>query len=518
MSAPARPIVLLIIDGFGIGTRSEADAIAAAPMPHWRRLLATWPHASLAASGPAVGLPEGQMGNSEVGHLNIGSGQRVPQDLPRIDAAIADGSLETNPVLADVWATARHGSLQLLTLLGPGGVHANDRHAIAYAAAATRAGVGRIDVHLFLDGRDTPPRSAAGFLADFERRLAAAAPAARVASVSGRYFAMDRDNRWERTARAVAAIVGDAGIDHAPSAEAAIRDAYARGESDEFVTPTRIVAPGGRPPGLQSGDVFIHANFRADRARQLVAALSSRRFDAFERPAQLPRLLWGATSYAEDLDAGVIFAPAVVPSLAGIVAAAHLTQLHVAETEKYAHVTYFFNGGREEPFPGERRMLIPSDRVATYDLAPTMRATEIADAVVGALTSGDEAFIVANLANPDMVGHTGRWDATVEACAAVDVAIGRIAAAAAGVPGALLAITGDHGNAEEMLDEGGGPMTSHTLARVPLVLVGRAVEGGHIRDGELRDVAPTLCALGGFAPDPAMTGVSLFVPRTEPGS
>jgi len=514
MSTPARPIVLLIVDGFGIGTRPAADAIAAAPMPHWRELLKAWPHASLAASGPAVGLPEGQMGNSEVGHLNIGAGQRVPQDLPRIGAAIADGSLATNEALAAACAAARGGGLHLLTLLGPGGVHANDRHAVAYATAASRAGVERIAVHLFLDGRDTPPRSALDYLADFEQRLALAAPNARIATISGRYFAMDRDNRWERTERAVAAIVGGDDVERAPSAEAAIRDAYARGESDEFVTPTRILAAGATATELRAGDVFIHANFRADRARQLVAALSSQQFSAFKRPAPLPLSLWGATSYAEELDAGVIFPPAVVPSLAGVVAAAGLKQFHVAETEKYAHVTYFLNGGREEPFPGERRLLIPSEHVATYDLAPAMRAAEIADAVVAAVVAGEEALIVANLANPDMVGHTGAWEATLEACAAVDVAIGRIATATLHIPEALLVITGDHGNAEEMRDEGGGVVTSHTLARVPLLLAGRAVEGEQIRDGELRDIAPTLCALGGLTPDPAMTGGSLLVART----
>ena len=261
---------------------------------------------------------------------------------------------------------------------------------------------------------------------------------------------------------------------------------------------------------MRPGDAIIHANFRADRARQLVAALSSHAFVHFARPSVLPLPLWGATSYSEDLEAGVLFPPVVVPSLAGVVAAAGLRQFHVAETEKYAHVTYFLNGGREEAFPGERRLLIPSEQVATYDLAPEMRAAEIADAVVAALDAGDEELIVANIANPDMVGHTGSWEATLRACSAVDVAIGRIADATLAHPEALLVITGDHGNAEEMRNVEGGVVTSHTLAPVPLLVAGAGVEGGRLRDGELRDVTPTICALAHLPTDPAMTGVSLI--------
>ena len=316
-----------------------------------------------------------------------------------------------------------------MSLLGPGGVHANDRHLVALADAAHRSGVRAIFVHLFLDGRDTPPRSALGYLADLEPRLHAAAPSATIASVTGRYFAMDRDQRWDRTAAAVAAIAAGEGA-RAASAEAAVREAYGRGESDEFVSPTVIAPTGIEPVAMRSDDTVILANFRADRARQLVAALSASAFARFVRPSQLPVTLFGMSSYGDEAAVPALFGPTVVPSLAEAVSSAGLRQFHVAETEKYAHVTYFLNGGREEAFPGERRLLIPSPTVATYDEVPEMRAAEIADAVVASIEGGEEQLIVANLANPDMVGHTGNWEATVRACEAVDSALGRIVAAA----------------------------------------------------------------------------------------
>ncbi len=505
---PEAPLVLLVIDGFGIGERPADDAIAAAKMPAWRALCAAWPHAQLEASGPAVGLPEGQMGNSEVGHLNIGSGQRVPQELPRISAAIADGSFSQQPELVRALAQAKGGRLHLLSLLGPGGVHAHDEHLVALAVAAVGAGVGSIWIHLFLDGRDTPPRSALTYLQRLEVRLAEVAPAARIATVGGRYFAMDRDQRWERTALAVAAIAGGEGP-HAPNASAAIEAAYARGESDEFVTPT-VIGEGGEAL-LRAGDVLIHANFRADRARQLVTALSSPHFTGFARPAALPLPLWGMSSYGEEVGTLALFGAAEVPSLASAVADLGLRQFHVAETEKYAHVTYFFNGGREAPFRGERRLLIPSLAVATYDLAPQMRATEVADAVIASLDAGGEALIVANLANPDMVGHTGSWGATIAACEAVDTAIGRIAAAVAARPGATLVITGDHGNAESMRTEEGGVITSHTLSRVPLLIAGELMRGWRLADGELSDIVPTIAALTALPLPASVTGRSLLL-------
>lgn len=503
------PLILLIIDGFGIGNDPAVDAIAQAKMPVWRALLERWPHTSLEASGAAVGLPAGQMGNSEVGHLNIGAGQRVPQELPRINAALADGSFSERPELQRALKLALSGRLHLMSLLGSGGVHATDHHLVALAAAAHQSGVRSIFVHLFLDGRDTPPRSALTFLADLERRLSIAAPTARIATISGRFFAMDRDQRWERTAAAAVAIVAREGA-HASSAATAIEEAYARGESDEFVAPTVLPAAEGEDPLMRSSDTVIHANFRGDRARQLVAALSANTFTAFRRPAQLPVTLFGMSSYGVEAGCPALFGPTTVPSFAESVADAGLRQFHVAETEKYAHVTYFFNGGREEAFPGERRLLIPSPTVATYDLAPQMRAAEIADAVVASIEGGEEQLIVANLANPDMVGHTGSWEATLRACEAVDAALGRIFAATAARPGSLLAITGDHGNAETMRTADGEPITSHTSARVPLLLAGNAADGAELAEGELSDILPTLAELSGLTLPAGVTGHSLL--------
>ena len=512
--ADATPrLALIIIDGFGVGNGGACDAIATASMPNWRALCAQHPHTTLGASGESVGLPAGQMGNSEVGHLNIGSGQRVPQDLPRIDAAIADGSFAKMAGLRSAVSAAQESGLHLITLLGDGGVHANDRHAIEVLRAAHEAGVPRILVHLLLDGRDTPPRSAAAALASFQRRMSQAAPSAQIATIGGRYYGMDRDARWERTAAALEAIVVG-GERLASSPELALDESYARGESDEFVLPTRVALRDAATMRFTPTDVVIHANFRADRARQLIRALAAPEFGEFDRPAALPVRCWGMTSYGEGeglSQVQPIFGAAVVPSLAGLVAAAGLRQLHVAETEKYAHVTYFLNGGIEEAFAGERRMLLPSDRIATYDLAPAMQAEAIAAAVVTAIEDGDEDFIVANIANPDMVGHTGDFAATVRACEATDRAIGAIAAAAAAA-GVTLLITGDHGNAEEMCAADGTPLTSHTLQRVPLLAAYGAGSGPELAEGDLRDIAVTVCALMGLRPDPAMTGESLLRP------
>lgn len=511
MARPSRRLALLIIDGFGVSKGGACDAIAAASMPNWRALCVEHPMTTLGASGDAVGLPLGQMGNSEVGHLNIGSGQRVPQDLPRIDAAIADGSFGNMPGLRSAVDAAGESGLHLVTLLGNGGVHANDRHAIEVLRAAYRAGVPRILVHLLLDGRDTPPRSAAEALASFERRMHEAAPTAEIATIGGRYFGMDRDGRWERTSAALNAIVNH-GERFARTASAALSEAYARGETDEFVMPTQIALRDGAAVRFSPRDVVIHANFRADRVRQLIAALSAQTFSQIARPTPLPVRCWGLTSYGEGEDLSSvqpIFKAAVVPSLAGILAAEGLRQVHVAETEKYAHVTYFLNGGVEEAFPGERRVLVASDRVATYDLAPAMQAEAIASAVVDAIANGDEEFIVANIANPDMVGHTGNFAATVRACEYTDRAIGAIAKAAEAA-GVTLLITGDHGNAEAMCAPDGTPLTSHTLERVPLLLVAGAGARFALREGDLRDIAPTICALMGLQPDQAMTGASLL--------
>jgi 2,3-bisphosphoglycerate-independent phosphoglycerate mutase len=516
-----RPIVLVILDGFGIGTDPAADAIAAARMPTWRGLLAQWPHAVLRASEGAVGLPAGQMGNSEVGHLNLGAGRPVLQDLPRIDSAIADGTFFERPALRSAAARGREGRgiLHLVGLVGPGGVHAHDRHIVALVELARRLDVPAVHLHALLDGRDTPPSSALGFVAELEGRLRDIHPGAAIASIGGRYWAMDRDTRWERTERGYDAIVHGAG-ERAPDAVTAIEAAYARGETDEFVSPTVI---DGLPAGIETGEAVIHANFRADRARQLVHALADDDFDAFDRTSPSGRArpegvrVVTMTEYEADLAVEVAFPPERVRSLAQTFSELGWHQFHVAETEKYAHVTYFFNGGVEAPWPGEDRRLVPSPKVATYDLMPEMSAPGVTGALVGAIGASTYDFIIANYANPDMVGHTGVWAATVRALETIDECLAGVVAAIEAVeaadqagPGALLAITADHGNADHLRDEDGNPVTAHSLNPVPLLLLGRSVAGRHLRDGVLADVAPTLLDLAGVPPWDGMTGSSLL--------
>ena len=521
--ARPRPIVLVILDGFGIGDGAEGDAIAAAPMPTWRGLRAAWPHAELRASEDAVGLPAGQMGNSEVGHLNLGAGKPVLQDLPRIDAAIEDGTFFERPALVAACERAKAAGrpLHIVGLVGPGGVHAHDRHLLALVDLAARRGVGRVAVHALLDGRDTPPTSARDFVTDIERRMAAVHPDARIATVGGRYYAMDRDRRWDRTERGYDAIVHGEGTGRAPDPLAAIEAAARRGETDEFVAPTVI---GDQPARIEAGDAIVHVNFRADRARQLTHALADGpAFDGFDRtsptgrPAPTDLLVVTMTEYEEGLPVQVAFPPETARSLAQAMSEAGWRQAHIAETEKYAHVTYFFNGGVEPPWPGEDRVLVPSPRVATYDLEPRMSAAGVTDALVSAIESGAYDFIVANYANPDMVGHTGVWDATIEALAAIDVAITRVVAAIEAVEarepqgaGALLAITADHGNADDLRDADGRPVTAHSLNPVPFLLLGHSVRDARLRNGVLADVAPTLLALAGLPGWPGITGHSLL--------
>jgi 2,3-bisphosphoglycerate-independent phosphoglycerate mutase len=516
-----RPIVLIVLDGFGIGANPDADATRAADMPTWRSLLSRWPHGALGASEEAVGLPKGQMGNSEVGHLNLGAGRPVLQDLPRIDAAIADGAFFERPALVGACNAALRsgGRLNAIGLVGPGGVHANDRHLVALAELAARRHVPKVRVHALLDGRDTPPRSAIEFLPDLEARLADAHPDARIATVGGRYFGMDRDKRWDRIERAYDAIVFGVG-EHAASATAAISAAYERGEGDEFVQPTVVDGVDG---SLRDGEPVIHLNFRADRARQLTHALADADFDGFDRagpsgqqpPGKLDVVTM--TSYESDLPVEVAFPPEEARSLAEAFSDAGWRQLHVAETEKYAHVTYFFNGGREAPFPGEDRRLIPSPHVATYDRQPEMSADGVTEAVVAAITADQYDFILANFANPDMVGHTGVWAATVRALEFVDGCLARIVDAARAADaahpeggGSLVIITADHGNADEMRTPDGSVVTAHSLNPVPIVLVGRAVAGRSARDGVLADVAPTILELAGLPTWPEMTGRTLL--------
>jgi 2,3-bisphosphoglycerate-independent phosphoglycerate mutase len=446
----------------------------------------------------------------------------VLQDLPRIDAAIADGSFAARPAFLAALQRAKetHRTLHAVTLIGPGGVHANDRQLVALAAMANRQGVA-LEVHALLDGRDTPPSSALGFMRDLEARLAAVHPEASVATVGGRYYAMDRDRRWDRTEQGYDAIVHGEAAHHARSATVAIEAAYARGETDEFVAPTVI---DGHEGPLRDHDAIVHLNFRADRARQLTHALADGpEFDGFDRRSPSGRsapgdlLVVTMTEYEEGLPVLVAFPPETARSLAQAFSEAGWRQAHIAETEKYAHVTYFFNGGIETPWPGEDRVLVPSPKVATYDLQPSMSAAGVTDALVDAVASGRYDFIVANYANPDMVGHTGVWDATIQALTTIDGCLARVVAAVEAVeaadpagPGAALAITADHGNADDLRDAIGAPVTAHSLNPVPLVLIGRSVAGRSLDDGVLADVAPTLLALAGLPPWPDITGRSLL--------
>jgi 2,3-bisphosphoglycerate-independent phosphoglycerate mutase len=504
-----KPVVLLILDGWGHREETRDNALALAELPNWRHLLATCPHSLVHTEGRHVGLPDGQMGNSEVGHMNLGAGRIVYQDLTRVDAAIEDGSFFANDELQAACQAAKDsgGTLHVMGLLSPGGVHSHQMHVFAMLELARREDVRRVAVHAFLDGRDTPPRSAEASL----RELQAACDRlgnARIATVGGRYYAMDRDQRWDRVRRAWDAIVDATSEQHAPDALCALRDAYARGENDEFVAPT--VLAGTQP--MRDGDAVVFMNFRADRARQLTAAFVDPAFAGFQarRPA-LSRFVC-LTEYDARLPAPVAFAPDDLRQTYGeILADAGLTQLRIAETEKYAHVTFFFSGGREELFPGESRILIPSPQVATYDLQPEMSCPELTAKLVDAIEGQRFDAIVCNIANPDMVGHSGILQAAILAAQAVDVAIGKVADAVRKVGGALL-ITADHGNLELMRDQATGqPHTAHTVGPVPVAYVGdrdvRLREGG-----ALRDIAPTLLDLLGLPQPAQMSGHSLLLP------
>ena len=501
--ARPKPVLLLILDGWGHRTERANNAIALADPPNWNRLLKEYPHTLVETHGEYVGLPHGQMGNSEVGHMNIGAGRVVYQDLTRIDAAIADGSFRRNPALLAACHAARQTTLHVFGLLSPGGVHSQEDHIFTLLDLAAAEGARRIAVHAFLDGRDTPPKSARASLEKLVARCAALRNA-QVASVSGRYFAMDRDKRWDRVKLAWDAIVDAQSPFHAPDALAALDAAYARGETDEFVKPTVI----GGGLGIADGDAVIYMNFRADRARQLTQAFVDPAFDGFA-PARRPKLaaFVTLTQYSEDLAvSGVAYPPqSLAHSLGEYLAERGLTQLRIAETEKYAHVTFFFSGGREEPYAGEQRILVPSPKVATYDLKPEMSCPEVTDRLVEAIRGRQYDFIVCNLANADMVGHSGKLDAAIQAVGALDVALGRLTEAIRASGGEML-ITADHGNLEQMTADDGQPHTQHTVGPVPLVYVGRRAKLAH---GALRDLAPTVLALMGLPQPAEMTGHSL---------
>jgi 2,3-bisphosphoglycerate-independent phosphoglycerate mutase len=507
---PRRPVVLVVLDGWGHREDPADNAVAMADTPVFDRILAHGPHCLLRTAGLDVGLPEGQFGNSEVGHMNLGAGRVVEQDLVRIERAVAEGSLAGNAALARLIAAAQAGSgrCHLLGLMSPGGVHSHQDHLHALARLLARAGL-EVRLHLFLDGRDTPPTASPDYLRTLEAALAGERRV-RIATVSGRFFAMDRDRRWERTEAAWQALVRASGPVAATAGEA-IRRAHDAGTTDEFVPPTVIEGH----DGIRDGDALLMANYRADRVRQLLDALVLDGFDAFAREGR-PRLAAsaGMTRYSDALaDALLVLFPPVAleGNLGETLGRAGLRQLRIAETEKYPHVTFFFNGGEERPYPGEERILVPSPKVRTYDLQPEMSAGEVTDRLVAAIGRGGLDFILVNFANPDMVGHTGRLDAAVRAVATVDSCLGRVLDALARAGGAAL-VTADHGNCELMRDPlTGGPHTAHTVNPVPCVLVGGPAGAG-LDDGRLADVAPTLLALLGLPRPAAMTGRSLLRP------
>jgi 2,3-bisphosphoglycerate-independent phosphoglycerate mutase len=502
---PLPSICLVVLDGWGLAEPGPGNAIELADTPVFDELMHRYRHTELATSGLAVGLPEGQMGNSEVGHLNLGAGSVVKQDLTRIDDAIESDELARNPVLREACARGRDaGRLHLLGLVSKGGVHSSFGHLHALIELAAAEGVDDVVVHAFTDGRDTAPDSGRGYLEEVEGWLRERG--GRVATVTGRYYAMDRDRRWERTRRAYDAIVhGRADPPPADSAPAAVAAAYERGETDEFIQPT-VVGEEGR---VRSGDAAVFFNFRPDRARQLVRALGEPGFAEFDR-GDAPRVrLATLTEYQEDWDYPVAFPPTrPETTLPEVLAERGTRQLHVAETEKYAHVTYFFNGGEEDPYEGEDRCLVDSPReVPTYDRKPEMSAEAAAEAFAERWSGGDYGFGIVNFANPDMVGHSGVIEAAVTAVEVVDRCLGRVVEAVHRSGGACV-VTADHGNADEMLQEDGSPSTAHSKNPVPLVVT--AEVSGLREGGALADVAPTVLELLGIERPEAMTGRSLI--------
>jgi len=516
-------LVLVVLDGWGLSAAREYNAVELARTPTYHELLAHYPHARLTASGEAVGLPAGQMGNSEVGHMNLGAGRVVYQDITRIDQSIEDGTFFTNAALRAAMARCAGGrhALHLIGLVSDGGVHSHQRHLDALIEMARRTGVSQVLVHALTDGRDTSPTGGADYIAALERTLDRAG-IGRIGTVIGRYYAMDRDRRWDRTRRAYHAITLGEGT-RAASAARLVADSYARGVTDEFIEPGVVVDATGAPVGcLREDDAVIVFNFRADRARQLTQALAFEDFDGFERTTH-PRVdVTTMTEYDATFGLPVACPPeSFSANVAEVLSAHHLRNLRLAETEKYAHVTYFFNCGEERPYSGEDRILVPSPKVLTYDLQPEMSAAGITDELVRDLEQRRHDVIICNFANADMVGHTGKLDATVSAIQTLDRCLQRIVKAAQ-LAGGTVIVTADHGNAEQMWDtERGGPHTAHTTNPVPIILVDERYKdrGLALRDGSLRDVAPTMLALMGVRPPKEMTGRDLRVwEDTGPGA
>ena len=513
MSPTRAPLVLIVLDGWGLRDTRDHNAIALARTPTYFELLERYPHGSLVTSGGAVGLPVGQMGNSEVGHMNLGAGRVVYQDLTRIDRAIADADWFDNPALVASMTRCvddRH-ALHLVGLVSNGGVHSHQRHLDALIEMATRLRVPRVFVQAVTDGRDTTPNGGADFVAALERTMADAGTA-RVASISGRYYAMDRDRRWDRTRLAYEAITRGTGRT-AAAAMVLIADAYAAGVTDEFIEPGVVVDAAGCPIGpVAEGDSVVFFNFRADRARQLTRALAFDDFEGFDRQTY-PRVhVTTMTEYDATFGLPVAFPPKVFsPNLADVLADQGLSNLRLAETEKYAHVTYFFNCGEERPYPGEARILVPSPKVPTYDLKPEMSAHGITEQLLADVNGTGHDVIICNFANADMVGHTGDLDAAISAVSTLDQCLTQIVSAVEHAGGTAI-ITSDHGNAEQMWDaHRKGPHTAHTTNPVPVVIVQRDLRGrGYaLRDGSLRDVAPTMLGILGLSPPSEMTGADL---------
>lgn len=507
--------LLVVLDGWGLRDEREANAILLAGTPEMDRLTARYPSGKLHTSGLAVGLPEGQMGNSEVGHTNLGAGRVVFQDLVRINRAIEDGSIRDNETLRWAMEKARSGSgrLHLLGLVSDGGVHSHQDHAIALAEMARERGVREVFLHAFTDGRDTPPSSAIRYVREVEealRKLSTNGFSARIASVSGRYYAMDRDKRWDRIQRAWEALVLGEGH-RGPGGVALVESAYARNETDEFIEPGVVWDASGQVGRINDGDAVVFFNFRADRARELTAALALPNFDGFERRVRPDLAAYVCmTEYDKNFGLPMAYPPEQPTEIfPDILAARGLRQFRCAETEKYAHVTFFFNGGREEPVAGETRVLVPSPRdVRTYDEKPEMSAREVTDAVLRALPEND--FLLVNFANPDMVGHSGVMPAAMEAVRVVDECVGRLAKACE-KEGIALVITADHGNIELMRDPlTGEPHTAHTLNPVPFIVADPDRRGQTLREGVLADVAPTLCDIMGIPQPERMSGKNLL--------
>lgn len=510
-----RPVVLIVLDGWGYSEKTAYNAIHSARTPVWDRLWSNHAHTLLRASGAEVGLPGGQMGNSEVGHLNIGAGRVVYQEFTRVSRAIKTGSFFTNATLTDAVDTAIENdkAVHVLGLLSPGGVHSHEEHIHAMVELAVKRGAKKVYLHAFLDGRDTPPKSAAESIRLMQDKFDELG-GGRFASIVGRYYAMDRDHRWPRIQAAYDLITGCRADYEASDGLSALEMAYQRGESDEFVKPTKVVPPGQKPGCVQDGDVVVFMNYRSDRARQITRPFIEPDFDCFERTNK-PRLgrFVSLTEYSADFDIPVAFPPERMRNVFGeYVSQYGLRQLRIAETEKYAHVTFFFNGGQEEPFEWEDRILVPSPNVATYDLQPEMNAVELTDRLIAAIESGKYDTIICNYANPDMVGHTGNFEATVKAIEALDGCLGRVISSIEKADGEVL-ITADHGNAEQMRGEDTGQAhTAHTSNPVPLVYVGRRAFKLASAGGSLADIAPTMLYLLGLEKPTEMSGRSLLKP------